>query len=263
VVKAANSQMGGVNLLIVKKSLLTIMGIIIYIFAVNGTFLLERSFPDIAPSLIRIIMAGTIGIILLLTKIMPVEQLKGIGNNSLKIYTYPIIFSCLYLIIFIFIYVIKFGKQHFQLNTNLIFSTLLLLVAISLFEEVIARAFFVNYISKIIKSTKKVIAIICGVVFGIVHYFNYGILNIDSISQCITATCIGVFLCAIFIRENRILPVVIAHTIINLPAAMVSLIYNMDIVSQNYEAIWFLPLIIIAISIPFLPLGLKLLSKPS
>ncbi len=244
-----------------KKSILALMSIILYVFAVNGIFLFERNFPNIAPSFIRIIMAGFIGIILLLTKIMPVEQLKGIANKSFQIYKYPIIFSCLYLITYISVYAIVFGTQHFQFNTNSIFPTLLLLFAISLFEEVIARAFLVNYLSKII-NTKKAIVIICGVVFGVAHYLNYGILNIDSVSQCITATCIGAFLCAIFIRENRIAPAMIAHTIINLSAAMVSLIYNMDIVGQNHETIWFLPLIIAAFSVPFLPLGLKLLNEP-
>ncbi|MDR0326084.1 MAG: CPBP family intramembrane metalloprotease [Oscillospiraceae bacterium] len=248
---------------IVKKALLANIGIIIYIFSINIMFLLGRNFSNIEPSLVRIGIAILIGIILILLKLMPIEQLKGIGNKSFKVYAYPIIFSCLYLITFIAVYAVTFGTQHFQLNTNIIFSTLMLLIAISLFEEIVARAFFVNYFNKIFVNMEKFIVISSGVVFGVVHYLNYGVLNIDSISQCISATCIGVFLCAVFIRENRIFPVIIIHTVINLSAAMVSLIYNTDIISQNYESIWFLPIIVSVFSIPFLPLGLKLLNEQS
>ena len=97
-----------------KKFLLTAIGVIIYILAVPAMFQIGRSFPGISPALIRIIFAAAAVIILLLSKIMPVEQLKGIGRKSFKIYAYPIIFSCLYLIIFISVYIIMFGTQYFQ-----------------------------------------------------------------------------------------------------------------------------------------------------
>ena len=258
---------------IAKKILLIIIGIVIHEFAVNLMHHAGRSFPNMPPYAIRMIFAVSICTLLLLIKLMPVEQLKGLGEKSFSIYVYPIIFAVLYFIALITVYVVLFGAQYFQLNTGIILSTLLFTLSISLVEEIISRGFLVNYFNRIfatVKNNQKLIAITGGVIFGVAHFPiiqalrpHVIISNMDLfafVGQAIAATFIGVFICAAFIRRNRILPVIIIHTIFNAPMTITTLIYNTEVAIENHDMIWFFPIITCILAVPFLPLGLKLLN---
>ena len=84
-------------------------------------------------------------------------------------------------------------------------------------EEVIFRGLPLSYMKRQLRSEKNIplIVIITGVVFGLIHITNIfsGATISASLLQGITASCIGIFFGALFMRGGNILVPILLHSL--------------------------------------------------
>ena len=160
-----------------RKVLLSISVVLAYIFIVLF-FPRLRYYFSINLEIIKIIISAFLVTGLILTRQLSVNQLKIAPNiNHKEWLVYPTVFFAVLFVVWFGVYMLYFGTEYLQVpSINKFLNTTLVLIATVVFEEVIARAFLTNTLLNIWGKKAyaiNCIVVFCGVLFGVLHFFNY------------------------------------------------------------------------------------------
>ena len=176
---------------------------------------------------------------------------------------YPAIFAALLFISWFGVYLFYFGTKYLKLPSFVPFlNTTLILIATVVFEEVIARAFLTNLLLNLWgnkKSTANYIVVFCGILFGALHFFNYGVFNYLSVTQSLFASFLGIYLCLAYVMTNSIFETILIHTLFNFSSYLILLAFNTGAFPANVLAVVsnIVFTIIFILSVPLLILSVR------
>lgn len=246
-----------------RKILLSISIVLSYIFIILYFPRLRYHF-SLNLEIIKLIISLLFIIVLISTRQLSFNQLKGTTSSRRKEWTtYPLIFAGILFAAWFGFYILYYGIDYLRIpSASHFFNTTLVLVGTVVFEEVLARAFLTNTLLNVWgRKTRTVgcVAVFCGVLFGVLHFFNYGVFNYLSVSQSIFASLTGIYLCLAFIMTNSVFEAIIIHTLFNFSSYLNLLIFNTDAFPD--ESLLFASnvvfTIIFALSIPLLFISIK------
>ena len=146
---------------------------------------------------------------------------KGTGFiKGLSIGIYQLIYSAIILFVMCFA-AIKEGMGIASIGNIIIF--LLCMFLVGLAEELCCRALIAESLLEHFKTSKKGVwmaAIISGVIFGVMHLFNFEMqFPLSTVIQAIMAGISGIMFAAIYFRSGNIWTLVFLHALNDIAAA--------------------------------------------
>lgn len=235
--------------------------VIAYIFIVLWFPNLRYIFPSVSIEISKIIISLIIVIALILFKQLAFVQLKPITwKKRLEWIKYPIAFAVLFFVVSFITYTAVLGYESLQFPTlQQIANNCLTLAGVVIFEEIISRAFLTNMLTRLWndkESNKKFIIYFCGILFGVLHFFNYREFSYLSITQSVFASILGIYMCAAFVKTNSVFETIVLHIIFNFSAFINAMIFNTaafnDKTSQIVSAITFTAILILSLPLLFI-----------
>lgn len=250
-----------------RKIILSVLIIVAYILIVLYFPYAQHYFPRINLEVFKLIIAGALLAILLLSKQFRLSQLKAQGSELKAWLRYPLIFAGLFFVSMFVTYLVVFGAEYLRVPSVAQAADLLLvLCGTVIFEEVISRAFLTNLLLRIWRRNAKAISwvvLLAGVIFGVLHYFNYRVISVVSVLHSVSASLIGVYFCAAFMKTNSLSTTILLHAVVNFPAFLLALLFDTSIAPEAsvQRASLIMIFVLFVLSLPFVVISIKELRK--